>query len=183
MDRIFRKNLILSIEDNLSQRKATYDFLKRDEHLRNLLGGELETITSRITGKVEESVLNKEVLNIESQAGDSPNLVFMITADVARAYLNRNIPAALITDSGFPLNGRTVVEWLTKYDFGYPIVALTSSSESCLSDEEKKYLMGTPSTYLSKRLPSFEGKNRLSQILPPLVSFHIGYNRQRNQVR
>ena len=79
------------------------------------LGSPVSIIISGIEKKVAKKRAETEIERIVQEAGDNGTIINVRTAQIARTYLENNIPGAIICDSNFPLNGAAVVKWLEKH--------------------------------------------------------------------
>ncbi len=113
-----------------------------------------------------------EIVRLEKEAGDVLALVSVITAQVARTFLSRNLPAAIISDTSFPLNGKKVVEWLQVHGYpNYPLIGLSGTNVSLLEPELRDFFITGNARYFDKA--TFDSNSFVTQ-----VAYNMGWTRQ-----
>ncbi len=157
--RIFKPNVILHIEDALEWRERFFNArLKDNEAIIRAYGSQLSYF--EYWGSQEAA----EIVRIEDMIGEGPGVVNVDTGSAARAYLETTLPGVIISDSGFPMNGERIVDWLISHGLkNYPLIGLSSRSASTLPEAIKKYFIECNGRYFEKA--SFEIKDLVSQII------------------
>jgi hypothetical protein len=142
MAREFRANVILHAEDEDDCRASVYDQFKREPGIVNAPGEILRRIDSPSTQNLEEAALREEVLRIISEIDkeDVPGMVGVGSGQVARALLECFLPAVIISDTIFPMNGKLIVQWLLKHGLeGYSLVGYSGTDFKKLEPEVQGY--------------------------------------------
>ena len=103
---------------------------------------------------------------------DSPSIISIVSAQIAREFLGRYLPAAIISDTSFPLNGKKVVEWLQSHGHeNYPLIGLSLTSFDDLDVNMKRFFGTKNARYFNK------GDSYAEDFLGQVV-YNIEYNRK-----
>jgi hypothetical protein len=169
--------MILHIEDEETWRFVVHSVLDKPE-IRNLYNeSPLKFVESPIEEEVPDQQLMEEIVRLEREAGDALSLVSVITAQVAREFLSRNLPAAIISDTSFPLNGKKVVEWLESHGYpNYPLIGLSGTPVDILEPELRRFFITGNARYFSKGEVLVTPENRKSFVTQ--VAYNMGWTRQ-----
>ena len=147
-----KPNIIMHIEDDDDFRKSIHPLYYDHEVLVEAFGGELTYVGSDICEELSDDDLEAEIVRIETEAGDGPAWVNVVTGQIARAILGRWLPGAVISDTGFPLNGQKVVEWLMDHDLSsYPVIGLSATRVGRLEPCIIKYFVTGNARYFEKQ--------------------------------
>lgn len=177
MPTLFRPNMLLHIEDDDTWQKYVQSILNKSSSIRALHNGDpLKSAVSTISKDVPELELTTEIARLEAEAGGDLSLVSIVTAQVARSFLERNLPAAIISDTIFPLNGRKIVGWLRDHGYpDYPLIGLSATSIEDLSDRSKKFFITGNARYYEKT--AVVGKRDIKESFIGQVAYNVGFAR------
>lgn len=169
---IYKPNMILHIEDDITWSKILKRLLSRPEYSSQFGDGELIYVTSSIKEQVPDNVALDEVTRLQQGAGDGLSLVSVITAQIARAFFTYNLPAAIVSDTSFPLNGKKAVEWLQSHGYPeYPLVGLSGTAVAFLDPELRDFFITGNPRYFSKG--EFDRDSLAQQVV-----FNVRYTRE-----
>lgn len=148
---IYRPSMILHIEDADNWRETLHRLFAKPKYTSQLGKGELKYVASGINDYVPEDAVLKEVYRLQQEAGEGLSWVSIVTAQIARVFLTSNLPAAIISDTSFPLNGKKVVEWLQAHGYlDYPLIGLSGTPVDSLEPELRKFFITGNARYFDK---------------------------------
>lgn len=169
---VFRPNVLLHIEDDREYAELTSICLMRDANIRNVYG-KMKFIRPLIIGETVGEAVQEELGRIEREMQNASSYVHIATAQVARGYLSRHLPAALISDTSFPMNGKAIVGWLNENGFpDYPLIGLSGTPISKLDPKLRDWFASSNAIYLEKGLRDSDAK------LIPQIVFNTEFNRR-----
>jgi hypothetical protein len=169
---IFKPNIIFHIEDDSNWREIVYDILNSPSYIEQLGNGGLVYVESKIEKQVTDDLALEEVDRLKRDAGDGLAVVSIVTAQIARTFLTYNLPAAIISDTSFPLNGKKVVEWLQAHGYpDYPLIGLSATPIDALEPELHTFFITGNARYFNKA--TFDIHSLGQQII-----YNVGYNRK-----
>ncbi|MBI2139225.1 hypothetical protein HYU13_06555 [Candidatus Woesearchaeota archaeon] len=151
MNQIYMPNLILWLEDDKSSMDALARFLRCSPQITTAFGGKVTLARSTLESEVSDEEAGAEIERLVSSAGTNPTIINPYTAQLGRKFFERYIPAAAISDTGFPLNGQKIMEWLQSHEMGgYPLLGLTGTRWDDLTPEVRLLFGTTKATHLRK---------------------------------
>ncbi|MFH0701732.1 MAG: hypothetical protein V2A62_04815 [Candidatus Woesearchaeota archaeon] len=151
-EHLFRLNTILWIEDQWEH--VMYDcacVLIEHDKISREYGSGMKIKTLDIMTKLPPEEAQSEVERVIRECEDNPFVVNVHTAQLARTYLERITPGAIICDSSFPLNGKAVVGWLKEHGLpSYPLIGLSAKYFFDLPPEMQDFFTSTSAVYIEK---------------------------------
>jgi len=191
----FLPNTILHVEDQPIQRKGLLRRLSEGPGIRKLMGGDIKLVDTSVfydldnddidcsdpKYQISDTALDDEITRIEQEVLQNACIVGLSTAQVARGFLSKYLPAAIISDTSFPLNGDQIIEWMLKHGLrDYAFIGLSGKRPSNLSPMAQDFFMTTNSRYFWKldvELP-FEPEEYAANSLMKQIRRNIRDNRQ-----
>ena len=163
-----KENVILHIEDEASWRRDICNLVTEDRRVIDAYGNasEYEFLRhdSQVTRVLSHEALQKELDWLNPKNDSQPVFVSVASGQVARSILAQYLPGAIISDSGFPLNGARTVKWLIKHGLGsYPLIGLSATSVRELGEEVEHFFTTNNARYFSKL--SFDPDALITQLL------------------
>lgn len=132
----------------------------------------MRAIPSLVSYELDSGALESELERIVAAAGDTGAVVQIVSGQVARGFLDRYIPAAIISDTGFPMNGIKTVQWLLAHDYrNYPLIGLSATPLSTLPQDVAAFYMTSNARYFDKT------ERRYADIISQLV-FNTEFTRR-----
>lgn len=166
----FKSHLILHIDDDEAWHAEVSEILADDAI--TALYGSLRQVKSLVTDDLGQGQLEHELERLVSGAGSSGALVHVVSGQVAREFLNRYTPAAIISDTGFPMNGVQTVQWLLKHNYeNYPLIGLSSRDVHKLPEDVVRFYMESNARYFDKN--RYNPSDLIKQIV-----FNTEFNRR-----
>jgi hypothetical protein len=164
MAREFKPNLILHIEDDPAWRMNALRWLGHSDELSKAYGGSLKYTEVIIYGRryscassktdfpeLEQTGLEIKMREIFSHITNEPILLGLDSGQVARTLLETHLPGAIISDTGFPLNGQKTVQYLMAHGYqNYPLIGLSSTSLGELDPAVVQFFMTNNARYFLK---------------------------------
>lgn len=172
---IFRPDVILHIEDDKNWRSEVRDYTLKHEDITNFYGNPLRCQENLIDQKLDEAPLESAIDRIKSEVDKNsqenyPSLVQVVSGQIARTFIADYLPGAIISDTGFPMNGEKTVEWLISHDLqNYPLIGLSGTYVDDLKPGVRDFFLKTNARYFNKG--EFEEEDLRNQVI-----FNIGYN-------
>ncbi len=164
--------MILHIEDADNWRKLLHRQFAKPIYSSQLGSGELKYVGSQVGDYVADYAALNEVARLQQEAGNGLSWVSIVTAQIARTFLTYNLPAAIISDTSFPLNGKKVVEWLQSHGYrDYPLIGLSGTSVDSLEPELHEFFITGNARYFDKE--SFDMDSIAQQVV-----YNVGYTRK-----
>ncbi len=158
-----RLNTILWIEDEEIVFECAAEGLLYNEIFEKAYGSDIAIISSDIMGQVSDDDAVSEIERLVKEAGDKPVFIGVKTAQMARTYLERYLPGAIISDSNFPLNGVEVIKWLQKHGLpDYPLLGFSAHQFEGLPKETQQFFSQTSARYICKQDDPTEIEERLA---------------------
>jgi len=153
----FRSNQILHIENELCFKDSAYRNFSDDQCIKDALGCstgqriiQVKSDILHIRGDIGSTV-DDEVSRVISEAGDNPCIIGISNAAIARGYLEKHLPAVIISDTAFPLNGQKIIEWLLSHGLSdYAVIGLSGTDPRSLNDVVRTYFMTSNARYFLK---------------------------------
>lgn len=164
MARIFKPNLLMHIEDDPAWRLNARRWLGVSRELREAYGGNLRDVTLLVYDKryscqsskadfpeLEPAQLEGKMRELISQMTDEPILLGVDSGQIARTLLQTHLPGAIISDTGFPLNGQKTVQYLMDHGYqNYPLIGLSSTPLDELDPRVVQFFMTSNARYFLK---------------------------------
>jgi hypothetical protein len=172
---IFKPNVLLHIEDDLSVAEITGDCIMYNSRIEELYG-RMKFIKPLIIGETVDEAVEQELGRIGKEMEGSSAYVNVATAQVARRFLGSYLPAALISDTCFPMNGKLVVEWIKSHGFpNYPLIGLSGTDFHDIDPKLQEWFGTSNAVYFSKGCTDpFEMLDKLVN----QVAFNTEFNRR-----
>jgi len=150
-----KENVILHIEDEALWRKDICDLVTEDRRVINAYGNacgyEFLRHDSQVTRILSPAALQKELDWLNPKNDSQPVFISVASGQVARSILAQYLPSAIISDSGFPLNGAKTVKWLIAHGLGnYPLIGLSGTPVESLGQEVEHFFTTNNARYFSK---------------------------------
>ncbi len=143
-------NTILWIEDEEEWIDLGERFFNRSTEIQRAFG-KIGVYKSGIVDQVSDLEAIAELEKIIASLGSGPMLVNVQTAQIARSVLERYVPGAIISDTGFPLNGAKVVQWLQSHGFdSYPLIGYSATPVARLYPDIRDFFVSTNARYFEK---------------------------------
>ncbi len=147
----------MHIEDDLNFANSfNFKFVSNDS-IKNSYGGYLHTIKPRITSEHATDIqVRDEFKRIEDELHGNidkgnPSYLHFVTAAVAREFLSKYLPAAIVSDTSFPLNGKKVAEWIKTHGFpNYPLIGLSATPLKLVDPELRDWFAESNARYFTK---------------------------------
>ena len=148
----YQKDLVLHVDDERTWRALVEYRFKRKVYLQQQYGASFQFI-ELLGGETELDVKELELVidTVHEPIKQGPVLISVDNGQLARAVMNEYIPGVMISDTGFPMNGALVVEWLIKHNLGsYPLIGLSGTSWNDLPEIMKKHFGMRNARYFEK---------------------------------
>lgn len=130
-----KENVFLHIEDRQDWRSTVKYIIGDSKRIQEAYGGNLAYVESTVLHELSSKELDTELERILTAAGDGPAHISVGTGQIARGIIATYLPGAIVSDSGFPLNGEKTVQWLISHGFGdYPLIGLSGTPVSKLKN-------------------------------------------------
>lgn len=147
----YKLNNVLWIEDQPEYLTGLLGCFGINNSIAAEFGLEMKHIISNVKHEVSPEKAMLEVERLVSIAGDKPYILLFQTAQTARTYLEQYLPAAIISDSNFPLNGKAVVGWLKAHGLSdYPLIGYSGKDLNELDLEVQDFFSQTFARYFVK---------------------------------
>lgn len=149
---IVKPNILLHIEDEPDWRRMLHETLMYfHPEVIDAYGGSLKFVESSVLEELDLSDLEAEVTRITTEIGDDSTLVSVASAQIARTFLGRYLPCAIVSDTHFPLNGKRVVEWIQAHGFhDYAFIGLSGTPVESMDPGLKDWFAGSNARYFCK---------------------------------
>ncbi|MBN2421810.1 hypothetical protein JXB41_01170 [Candidatus Woesearchaeota archaeon] len=166
----FKPNLILHIEDDIEDDigwiDRVYELLSENSKIIEGYQGSFTHIVSNIDSELSQSDLEKEIQRIEGNLDEKPIILSVMSGQVARTIIKKYLPGVIISDTGFPMNGKKTVEWLIYHGLeDYALIGLSGTPIKDLHDNIKEYFMKSNARYFSKTDIIEQMESIISQVL------------------
>lgn len=153
-------NLILHIEDDYDWVKTVYGTINESKQCMAEFGGKFSRVDSQIDYELPQSELTREISRLEAEikkSGSDPLYISIVSGQVARTLLQDYLPSVMISDTGFPMNGKKTVDWLLDHNLGnYPLIGLSATPLANLDEHIKDFFVTRNARYFQKQTYSSE---------------------------
>ncbi|MFH0837187.1 MAG: hypothetical protein V1870_03600 [Candidatus Aenigmatarchaeota archaeon] len=146
------KTHILWLEDEFFGIMGLCGCISISDKIANTYGKDMKIFECKLyTEELPKDSAEKIVYDVIENAGTEPAIVHLTTAQLGRIYLEKYIPAAIISDSSFPLNGKRIVEWLKTHGLKqYPLIGFSGRNFHELDPVMQEFFGSTCARYYRK---------------------------------
>jgi len=151
---IFTPNTFLHIEDCKRDSDFLYGLMCPDLKISGMDSGllpDLRRVDTTVFGDVPDNQAQAEIERLVQEAGEDPVYLWIATGQVATGYLERCLPAGIVSDSDFKANGSRIIAWMKKHDLGdYAFIGYSATPAKALSPEDKEFYIRGNSRHFCK---------------------------------
>lgn len=170
---IFVPNTFLHIEDSKSDSDFIHTLVECDPDISKLLPN-LRRVDTTVFEEVSDEQAQAEIERLIQAAGDDPVYLWAATGQIARGYLERCLPAGIVSDSDFKANGSRIIAWMKKHDLSnYAFIGYSATPAKKLSSDDQEFYARTNSRHFCKHeILDIEKELRFQ------IAFNIEVNRK-----
>lgn len=174
LEQVFLPNTVMHIEDEDGGIRSSFQTLAgKRSNLRDVLTPPIIQVVSDVKEEIPDDLLEAEIQRLYDAIRGKSSILYVRTAQIARTFLTTKLPAGIISDTGFPLNGAKIVQWFLTHGLGdFPLIGFSGTDLDRLDRKVQDYFMTSNARYFLK------GDPESLDALPIQLTYNIGYTRQ-----